>query len=103
MKNATLTLILFLAALPVVAGDAHKSCDMNKHTEKSVSMTGKVSCKGNDCSFQTAVEKASYTLCEMSKADLPKLSQSGTTVKVTGKLITCEGKEKLQITKVASK
>ena len=37
---------------------------------------------------------------EMSKADLPKLSASAATVKVTGKLITCEGKDKLRIERV---
>jgi hypothetical protein len=77
---------------------------MKNKDAKSISVTGQVVCKGtDDCSFQTADAKVTYAICEMSKAELPKLSESHATVTVSGKLITCEGKEKLQIEHVDSK
>ena len=103
MKKITMVFLLSFAALSLMAGDDHKSCDMKAHDGKTVSVTGKVACKAtDDCSFKTADDQT-FTLCEMSKADLPSLSESGATVTVTGKLITCDGKEKLRIEKVASK
>jgi hypothetical protein len=102
MKKLVFALALTLAAATLSAHDEQgKSCDMKAGAGKAISVTGKVICKGDDCTFQTADEKTTYTLCEMSKADLPKLSESGKTVSVTGKLITCEGEEKLRIEKVA--
>lgn len=104
MKRATIVFILSFTALSLSASDDHKSCDMKGSHGKAVSMTGKVTCKtDSDCSLQTSGRKKPYTICEMSKADLPKLSASGAMVKVTGKLITCEGAQKLQIEHVASR
>ncbi len=95
--------ILSFTALSLFAGDDHKSCDMKGSHGKAVSVTGKVTCKtDSDCSLQTAGGKRSYTICEMSKADVPKLSSAGT-VNVKGKLITCEGKQKLVIDQVGDK
>jgi type 1 fimbria pilin len=102
MKKLAIAITISLAAATLVAHENHengKSCDMGKG--KEVAIAGKVTCKGDDCSFTTADAKQTFSLCEMSKADLPKLSESGATVKVSGKLITCEGKEKLRIEKVA--
>jgi len=102
MKRTAIVFILSFTTLSLFAGEDHKSCDMKGHG-KAVSVTGKVTCKtDSDCSLQTAGGKQTYTICEMSKADLPKLSASGAMVKVSGKLITCEGTEKLQIEHVAS-
>ena len=102
MKKLALAFALTLAATTLAAHDEHgKSCDMDAGKGKAISVSGKVSCKGDDCRFQTADAKTTYTLCEMSKADLPKLSESGKTISVTGKLITCDGEEKLRIEKVA--
>jgi len=102
MKRIAIAIIISLASFSLLASeeaDHGKSCDMGK--SQSISLTGKVACKGDDdCTFQTADAKTTYTICEMSKADLPKLSSSGATVSVTGKLVTCEGKEKLVIEKV---
>ena len=103
MKKTTISLILSFVAVSLVAGENHKSCDMKSHNSKKVSVTGKVSCKSEtDCSFLTADPKVSFTVCEMSKADLPALNASGATVQVTGKLFTCDGVEKLQIEHVSS-
>jgi hypothetical protein len=95
MKKLLTALALTLAATALAAGDG-KSCDMKKG--ETISMTGKVACKsGDDCTFSTADAKTTYAVCEFSKANLAKLSSSGHTVTVKGKLITCEGKQKLQI------
>ena len=103
MKKLALAIALSLAATTLLAHDDHagKSCDMEKGKGKAVSVSGKVNCQGDDCTFVTADAKTTYSICEMSKADLPKLSAAGKTVTVDGKLITCEGKEKLRIEKVA--
>ena len=99
MKKLAIALALTISAFTVAAHENGKSCDMNAKG-KTLSLTGKVVCNGtDDCSFQTADAKTTYAVCEMSKADLPKLSASGSTVTVKGKLITCEGKEKLRIDK----
>lgn len=103
MKRTAIVFILSFTALSLFAGDDHKSCDMKGSHGKAVSVTGKVTCKtDSDCSLHAAGGKQSYTICEFSKADLPKLSASGAMVKVSGKLITCEGAQKLQIEHVAS-
>jgi len=103
MKKMTMVLLLSFAALSLMAGGDHKSCDTKAQHGKTVSVTGKVACKAaDDCSFKTADDQT-FTLCEMSKADLPSLSESQATVTVTGKLITCDRKEKLRIEQVASK
>jgi len=94
MKKMILASVLTLAASTLLAGDG-KSCEM-KSKGKSVSLSGVVACKGDDCTFKTAT--TTYAVCEMSKADVPKLASAGT-VNVTGKLITCEGKQKLVIDK----
>lgn len=99
-KLALAALVLTFTAAGVFAHEKghEKGCDMGKAGQK-ISATGKLACKGDDdCTFQTADTK--YTVCEMSKADLPKLSAAGNTITVSGKLITCEGKEKLLIQKV---
>jgi hypothetical protein len=103
MKKLILVLTLTLAATSLMAGEG-KSCDMQKGTKaKTLSLSGTVSCKGDDCTFKTADAKSTYTLCEMSKADLPKLSTAGTVVNIKGKVVTCEGKQKLVISQVADK
>ncbi|MBV8544021.1 MAG: hypothetical protein JO093_08545 [Acidobacteria bacterium] len=94
MKKLILASLLTLAASTLLAGEG-KSCEM-KSKGKPVSLSGTVACKGDDCTFTTA--KSTYAVCEMSKADVPKLASAGT-VNVTGKLITCEGKQKLVIDK----
>jgi|ERR1051325_2672810 hypothetical protein len=95
MKKLAFAFALILAAFTVAADEHGKGCDMGKG--KAVSVTGKISCKGDDCSFLTADQKTTYTVCEMSKPDLAKLSADGKTVTAKGKLIQCEGKEKLLI------
>lgn len=99
MKTFVLACTLLCSALPLAAGK-QKGCEMNTPRAKALSASGKVSCKAGDCSFRTADGKTSYALCEMSKANLPKLSRSGAVVTISGKLFSCEGKEKLQILKV---
>ena len=95
MKKLVLAVALTLATFSLAADEHGKSCDMGKG--KAVSVTGTVSCKGDDCSCVTADQKTTYTVCEMSKPDLAKLSADGKTVTAKGKLIQCEGKEKLLI------
>lgn len=97
MKKLAFALALSLAAITAAAHDHDhgKSCDMGKG--KEIAATGTVTCKGDDCTFKTADEKTTYTICEMSKVDLPKLSSAAKTVTAKGKLITCEGKEKFLI------
>ncbi len=102
MKRLILACTLSLLASTLLAGDG-KSCDMKKSSKaKTISLSGTVSCKGDDCTFKTTDAKSTYAVCEMSKADVPKLSSAGT-VNVTGKLITCEGKQKLVIDKVGDR
>jgi len=96
MKRLILACTLVLAATTMMAGEG-KSCDMKAGAKgKAVSLSGVVACKGDDCTFKTADARSSYLICEMSKANLPKLSTSGT-VNIKGKVITCEGKQKLLI------
>ena len=102
MRKTIVALVLSAVAVTGFAGDQKdgKSCDT--HRGKSVSLSGKVSCtSSDDCTFQSADAKTTYTVCEMSKADLPKLSASGATLNVKGSLITCAGKEKLVIEHVS--
>ena len=91
-----MTFVLATGTLAAHEHEKGKSCDMKKAGE-TISLSGTVSCKDDDCAFKTADEKTTYSICEMSKVDLPKLSESGKSVAVKGKLITCEGKEKLVI------
>jgi hypothetical protein len=101
MKKLILACALILAASTLFAGEG-KSCDMKNAKTKTITLSGTVACKGDDCTFKTADAKTTYDVCEMSKADVPKLATAGT-VNVTGKVITCEGKQKLVIDKVADK
>ena len=86
MKKLILACALTLAASTLLAGEG-KSCEM-KSKGKPVSLSGIVACKGDDCTFKTA--KSTYAVCEMSKADVPKLASAGM-VNVTGKLLTSAG------------
>lgn len=95
MKKFAFALALSLAAVTLAAHEPGKSCDMGNG--KAISATGTVTCNGDDCTFKTADAKTTYTICEMSKVDLPKLSSDAKTVTAKGKLIQCEGKEKFWI------
>ncbi len=95
MKKHAFAFAICLAAVTAFAHEHGKSCDMGKGT--AISATGTVTCQGDDCTFKTADAKTTYTICEMSKVDLPKLSSEAKTVTAKGKLITCEGKEKFLI------
>ena len=100
MKKIAIAFLMLFATATFVAAGHEKSCDAKGKGEQ-ITATGRVACQGDDCTFQTADAKTTYTVCEMSKADLPKLSASGATVTVRGKLITCEGKEQLLIQTVS--
>ena len=103
MKRLILICTLTLAAASTVLAGEGKSCDMKAGSKaKMVSLSGTVACKGDDCTFKTADAKTTYAVCDMSKADVPKLSASGV-VNIKGKVITCEGKQKLVIDQVAQK
>lgn len=102
MRKLILACALTLAASATLLAGEGKSCDMKNAKAKTITLSGTVACKGDDCTFKTADAKTTYDVCEMSKADVPKLASAGT-VKVTGKVITCEGKQKLVIDRAGDK
>lgn len=95
MKRLLLTLVLVFTTASIFAGG--KECNINKTAQKSVELTGTLSHSADSDAtiFRVANSTDSYTVCDKSKADLSKLSDA--TVRVKGKLITCDGKQELMI------
>ena len=95
MKRLVLVLALVFITATLFAGG--KECNISKTAEKSVELTGTFSRSADTDAtiFRVANSTDSYTVCDKSKADLSKLSDA--TVRVKGKLITCDGKQELMI------
>jgi len=97
MKRFALALALVFAATSLFAGG--KECNVSKTASKKVDLTGTFALVGSGDEaktvFRVADSDRSYTVCHKSKADVAKLSN--TTVRVTGKLVSCGDGEELVI------
>ena len=87
MKRLILILIVVFAAGSLFAGEG-KSCDA--HKAKAVKLTGTLSSAGDTTVFRVANSDKSYTVCHETKASVLKLGTSGNTLKVKGKLVSCD-------------
>ena len=100
MKRLALTLVLLLAATSLFAGG--KSCDISKTASKSVELTGTLARVGTGDEaktvFRVANSDTSYVVCHKTSAAILKLSNdSNATLKVKGKLVSCEDSNSLVI------
>ena len=99
MKRLALVLIVLFTTATLFAGG--KECDMKKHAAKKVELTGTLSQigTGDDAKtiFRVANSDQSYTVCEKTKASVLKLSNSGSTLQVKGKVMSCGDGEELMI------
>jgi hypothetical protein len=98
MKRIALTLIVLLTAASLFAGG--KECDLKNHNAKTVTLTGTLTHGNGEAAkaiFRVANSDQSYTVCEQTKASILDLSDSGT-LRVSGKVVNCGGKEELVIT-----
>jgi hypothetical protein len=95
MKRLVLILVLVFTTATLFAGG--KECNINKSAHKSVELTGTLSRSANSDAtiFRVANSNESYTVCDKSKADLSNLGDAS--VRVKGKLVTCDGKQELVI------
>ncbi len=88
MKRLILILIVVFAAGSLLAGEG-KSCDVNK--AKSVKLTGTLAAGADGAKvFRVANSDRSYTLCHKTSADVAKLGADGSTIQVTGKIVSCD-------------
>jgi len=98
MKRMALTFVLLFTAATLFAGG--KECEM-KHSGKAVSLTGSLIRTGSGDEaktvFRVANSDESYTVCEKTKAAILNLSNDGSTLKVTGKVVHCDGNDELVI------
>lgn len=96
MKRIALTLIVLLTAASLFAGG--KECELKNHNAKNVTLTGTLDRSGDaKAVFHVANSSQSYTVCEETKASILELSNSGT-LRVSGKVVNCSGKDELVIT-----
>ena len=101
MKRLVLTLIVLLAATSLFAGGG-KNCDISKTASKSVELTGTLARVGSGDEartvFRVANSDTSYVVCHKTKAAILNLSNdSNATLKVKGKLVSCEDSHSLVI------
>ena len=98
MKKLVILMVFLLSVGSLFAGEG-KSCDKSKHASKSVELTGKiVSVEGKQI-FRVANSDTEYSVCDKSKAKLGKVGND--TVKISGKLVSCEDGEELMIESAA--
>lgn len=91
MKRLILTLIVLFTAATLFAGDG-KSCDT--HKAKNVQLQGTITTNAEGAKiFRVSDGATSYTLCHKTKADVLKLGESGATIAVKGKLVSCDEAE----------
>jgi hypothetical protein len=100
MKRLVLTLVLVLAATSLFAGG--KNCDISKTASKNVELTGTLARVGSGDEaktvFRVANSDESYVVCHKTKASILGLSNdSSATLKVKGKLVSCEDSHSLVI------
>lgn len=98
MKRIAIALVIVVfAATSLFAGG--KACQLA--AGKNVSLTGTLqkSGSGDDAKtvFRVANSNASYTVCHKTKSSLLSLGDSGATLQVTGKLVSCEDGQSLVI------
>jgi len=88
MKRLAVTLIVLFLATSVFAGG--KECQIK--AAKSVELTGTLATAddGETTIFRVANSDKSYTVCHETKASVLKLGTSGNTLKVKGKLVSCD-------------
>ena len=101
MKRLALTLILLLAATSLFAGGG-KSCDVSKTASKNVELTGTLARVGSGDEaktvFRVSNSDTSYVVCHKTKAAILSLgNDAGATLKVKGKLVSCEDSHSLVI------
>ena len=96
MKKLMLLVVVLLVAGSVFAGEG-KSCD--RTAAKTVQLTGTIEASDDGRVFRVADSDRSYTICDKSTAELTKLS--GATVRVSGKLVSCDEGQELVIEKAA--
>jgi maltose-binding protein MalE len=93
MKRIVMVLVVLLVATSLFAGG--KECELR--SGKSVELTGTLSkADGAKPVFRVANSDKSYTVCEQTKADVLKLSN--TNVRVKAKVVSCGDGEELMIT-----
>ena len=97
MRKAVVVLVTLLVAGSLFAGEG-KSCDP-KHAAKGVQLTGTIEVQDGARVFRVADSDESYSICDKSTADLAKLS--GSKIRVTGKLVSCDEGQELKIEKAA--
>lgn len=92
MKRLILVLIVVFTAATLLAGEG-KSCDIKK-SAKSVELTGTVAAGAEGQKvFRVANSNKSYTLCHKTSSDAAKLGADGATIRVKGKLVSCDEAE----------
>ncbi len=92
MKRLVLVLIVVFAAGSLLAGEG-KSCDVKK-SGKTVVLTGTLaSVEGGNTVFRVADSDKSYTVCHKTAAKFTTLASEGATVKIKGKLVSCDEAE----------
>lgn len=99
MKRLALVLIVLFTAATLFAGG--KECEMKKNASKKVELTGTLAQvgTGDDAKtiFRVANSDQSYTVCEKTKRSVLELSNSGSTLQVKGKVMSCGDGEELMI------
>ncbi len=98
MKKLILVAVLLMIAGSLFAGG--KECERAK--AKAVQLTGVIACSDGstnaDCLRVLRLANGTqYTICEKSKANLRAVS--GSSVRVTGKIVSCDHGEELLIEK----
>lgn len=98
MKRLVILMVFLMSVGSLFAGEG-KSCDKSKHASKSVELTGKLVSVDGKQIFRVSDSSTEYSVCDKSKAKLSKIGND--TVKVSGKLVSCEDGEELMIEKAA--
>lgn len=99
MKRTAILLIVLFVATSLFAGG--KECNL-KTSAKNVELTGTLAKVGSGDELKTVFRVANssdaYTVCHKSKASALKLGEGeNTTLRVTGKLVSCEDGQSLVI------
>lgn len=90
MKKLALFLVVLLTAASLFAGEG-KGCDMHKSSAKTVELNGTIVTNADGAHlFKVANSDKSYTICHMTAENVLKLGESGATLAVKGKLVSCD-------------
>ena len=89
MKRLPLIVILILVFTATAAFAGGKSCDVSK--TKSVSLTGTIATNADGAKiFRVADSNKTLTICHKTSAKVLEQAANGATVKVTGKVVSCD-------------